>query len=156
MTYGTQNLRLIKRLPLAPRRRFGAKHEIFIYKFCLLFKSICEVFRTTERPMVWGACENWKDGKCRLRHFKNRFFLYNFKSQGKNSNIEMISQDTHLKFPKVIEEESYCARKSFNANKARLFWLKMPIHLTMAYITQEKSMSGFNVGCLAFGLVQML
>ena len=44
------------------------------------------------------------------------------------------------------KEESYCVRKSFNASETRLFWIKMPISLTMAYITQEKSLSGFNVG----------
>lgn len=57
----------------------------------------------------------------------------------------MISQDIHLKLAKVIKEESYCVRKSLNASETRLFWLKMPIRLTMVYITQEKSMSGFNV-----------
>lgn len=57
----------------------------------------------------------------------------------------MISQDIYLTLAKVIEEESYCVKKSFSANEPRLFWIKMPISLTMAYITQEKSMSGFNV-----------
>lgn len=57
----------------------------------------------------------------------------------------MIFQDIYLTLAKAIEEESYCVRKSFNANETRLFWIKMPISLTMVYITQEKSMSGFNV-----------
>ena len=69
--------------------------------------------------------------------------MCNFKPQGKT---EMVPQDIHLKLAKVIEEESYCVRKSFNASETKLFWIKMPISLTMAYITQEKSLSGFNVG----------